>query len=131
MKKRISMIFLLSIILLLGSFSSLAGQDSQLRPKKELNSEFVLDAQAPVVSEIQVQEETGSIIQDLEEVDPLGDWLSQFAWYQKIERLLPGLILIGLLLGKVAKYTPGKQDDLITGAIVLLARLLQRKKPAK
>ncbi len=124
------MTFLVMMILLIGVFTILDAQDSQVRPKKELTAEFVLDANVQPATDIQIQEEPGAIIQDMEGMDPVGDWLSQFAWYQRIERFLPGLILLGLLLGKVAKYTPGKQDDLISGALLLIARLL-RKTPKK
>ncbi len=130
MRKRINMIFLVMMILLIGAFTILDAQDSQVRPKKEFTTEFVLDANVQPATDIQIKEEPGAIIQDMEGMDPVGDWLSQFAWYQRIERFLPGLILLGLLLGKVAKYTPGKQDDLISGALLLIGRLL-RKTPKK
>jgi hypothetical protein len=131
MRKNNKLILILTSVFLLASLTALFGQDSQVRPKKDLNAEFVLDARPDIAPVAQFQEEPGTIIEDLEELDPVGDWLIQFAWYQRIERFLPGLILLGLLLGKVAKYTPGKQDDLISGGMLLLGRLLQRKKPTK
>jgi len=130
MRKRTHLRIVFTSLLLILGLSTVHGQDSQVRPKKDLNAEFVLDARSDVAPTVQVQE-PGTIIEDLEELDPVGDWLSQFAWYRNIERFLPGLILLGLLLGKVAKYTPGKQDDLISGGLVLLGRLLQRKTPKK
>ena len=131
MRKRTQTFLVLSSLLRILGLSTVYGQDSQVRSQKELSTEFVLDAPTETASDVQIQEEPGTILEDLEELDPVGDWLSQFAWYRTIERFLPGLILLGLLLGKVAKYTPGRQDDLISGGMVLLGRLLQRKKPSK
>ena len=122
MRNRIGMILLL--VLLLGGFVFSEAQDSQLRPKKELTADYILDAESnPTQGDV----EAGDLIDDLQDLEPIGDWLDQFSWYAKIERFLPGLIILGLLLGKIAKYTPGKQDDLISGLLVVLGGLFKRK----